>query len=74
MIPEFLFPMNKLIILSLLVFAAISTEFDFEDGVLALDGTNFDKALEKYPRIMLYVYMTGCKHCVEFAPKYVKAA
>ena len=42
--------------------------------MLNLDGTNFDKALEKWPRIFLYVYMTGCKHCVEFAPKYAKAA
>jgi protein disulfide-isomerase-like protein len=47
---------------------------EVENGVYKLDATNFDKAINKYPVVMVKFYAPWCGHCKTLAPKFEKAA
>jgi protein disulfide-isomerase A1 len=69
------------------LFAAFAAASDVaEDGVLVLDGSNFDQALAAHPKLLVKFYAPWCGgprslshltpagHCMHMAPEFAKAA
>lgn len=48
--------------------------FPSENGVLVLNPSNFDAAVQQFPYLMVEFYAPWCHYCKEFAPKYEAAA
>mmetsp|Transcript_476 Transcript_476/g.996 ORF Transcript_476/g.996 Transcript_476/m.996 type:complete len:151 (-) Transcript_476:401-853(-) len=61
-----------LAILSLLALAS-SKPVSFENGVMVLDGNNFEQGLKDYRYVLVEFYAPWCGHCKSLAPEYEKA-
>lgn len=48
--------------------------FTYDEGILVLNGSNFQTALDTFDNLLVEFYATWCGHCQSFAPDYVKVA
>jgi protein disulfide-isomerase A1 len=61
----------------MLLFASLavaSAAISKEGGVLVLDDSNFDEAMETFPQMLVEFYAPWCGHCKKLAPEWEKAA
>ena len=49
-------------------------DFIFENDILVLTASNFEKALSKYDYLFVMFYAPWCGHCKEFHPEFEKLA
>lgn len=51
-----------------------SSDWTYEDGVLVLDDSNFDRAVQEFPVIAIELYAPWCGHCKALAKPWSEAA
>jgi protein disulfide-isomerase A1 len=66
--------MRVFILLFSLLAAVISASITLEEGVLVLDESNFDDAVNENNQMLVEFYAPWCGHCKTLAPEWVKAA
>lgn len=62
------------VILFIQIYSETDSEFKTENDVLILNESNFDKALNSNPYLMVLFYAPWCGHCQRLHPEYEKAA
>ena len=67
---------RALLLAAALVFqeARAAEQLRLDEGVLVLEDSNFEQAMDTYDVLMIEFYAPWCGHCKQLAPKYKAAA